>query len=116
MALNSLRAHSSNRNMNAQISIRYIDGKTEVRLGDRVQARVFLFFKRAGRVVYVPGVSKLHREMEHDGVRLVGINFARGGSGGFWINPKTSILTKTVTFLSRDHLPIDNLPSEESWG
>lgn len=95
--------------------ITYSDGKTVVQLGDRVKARMFFVMKRAGRVSYVPGVSPVHAEMEHDGIRLVGVNFDGGGSGGFWVDPSTSAVVKSVTLVARDSSPMAGLPPPELW-
>jgi hypothetical protein len=101
--------------MESSQSVTYCDGQTVVRLGDRVKVRLFLFLKRFGRVSYVPGVSPIHKEMEHDGIQLIGVNFEDGGSGGFWVDPTTLVVVKTVTFLGRDDSSVDELPSEAEW-
>ena len=71
-------------------SIRYSDGETDVMLGDRVRTRLFFLIRSSGRVVYIPGISAPHQEMEHDGIRLVGVKFDSGGFGGFWVEPSNS--------------------------
>ena len=101
--------------MNGTERIRYSKGNMDVLLGDRVSARVFLLINRSGRVVYIPGVSLLHKEMEHDGIRLVGIKFDDGGFGGFWVDPSNSTLIKSVKFVARDGSPIEELPAQENW-
>lgn len=95
--------------------INYADGVTAVQIGDRVQVRIFLFLKKFGRVVYVPGISASHPEMEHDGIKLVGINFETGGSGGFWADLTTGNLIQTVRFIVRDSSPVGMLPPENGW-
>ena len=95
--------------------ISYSDG-TPVRIGDRVMTRIFLFFKEYGRVVYLPGVSKpRHPMMEHHGIKRLGIRTDTGGSGGFWIDPKTNKVIHTVTFLSRDETPVEGLATPQEW-
>lgn len=95
--------------------IRYANGQDDVCLGDRVRVRLFLILHRTGRVSYIPGISPLHGEMEHDGIRLVGITFDDGGAGGFWVDPSTARLIKTVRFLGRDRSRAPELPSEKDW-
>ena len=94
--------------------IYYTEG-TEVTLGDRVAVRLFLFMGRIGRVSYVPGISPLHREMEHHGIRQIGIVFDDGGAGGFAISSVDCKVVKSVTFLCRDNSAVAELPSEEAW-
>ena len=94
--------------------IRYSDG-TQVQMGDCVETRIFLFMKRTGRVVYLPGLSQPHPKMEHDGVRRVGVKFDDGGFGGFWIEPSTSVVIKTIKFINRNSTLSESLPSSEDW-
>jgi hypothetical protein len=101
--------------MTAYEPVRYCPGDREVKLVDRVTARVFFFIKKSGRVSYIPGVSDLHPEMEHDGIRLVGISFSGGGAGGFWVDSSSGRLEKRVRFVSRDSSPFPPLPSPETW-
>ena len=101
--------------MDAPLRIRYGNGQNEVLIGDRVRVRLFLILHRTARVSYVPGISPLHREMEHDGIRLVGVTFDDGGSAGFWVEPSTALLIKTVKFLGCDDSPAPELPAEEDW-
>ena len=89
--------------------IKYDDGETIVELGDHVMVRLFLFLKRPGRISYIPGISPLHREMEPDGVRLVGVSFRSGSAGGFWVESSDSRLIKTVKFVARDSSPVQPL-------
>ncbi len=98
-----------------QSPITYSDRANVVQIGDRVRVRLFLILRRTGRISYLPGVSPLHREMEHDGIRNVGITFDKGGAGGFWFDPDTLMLSKAVMFLGRDNSPAPGLPSEEEW-
>jgi len=101
--------------VNDQKQIRYGKCHTEVRLGDRVNTRLFLFLRRTGRVVYVPGISQPHEEMEHDGIRLIGVKFDKGGFGGFWVESSDSTVIKTVTFLRRDNSPVEETLPDEGW-
>lgn len=96
-------------------TIKYSDGKNDVRIGDHVKTRIFLFLTRTGRVTHIPGISALHQQMEHDGIRMVGVKFDEGGFGGFWVDPENDCLIKTVTFLERDNSGVDPLPPAEAW-
>lgn len=97
------------------MAVRYFDG-TEVKLGDVVETRFWLLFYRfreRGRVVYVPGVTPLHREFERDGLQWVGIRCEEDGTViGEVIDPKVGTLLKRVRFLGRDSsdLPPYTLP------
>lgn len=82
-------------------SVRYHDGVTEVRLGDRVATRYFLFFKSEGRVAYVPGISPKNDEMEFNGLTWVGIRTTNAGVIGTIVLPETHTLQKGVRFLGR---------------
>lgn len=93
--------------------ILYHDGKTEVRLGDEVSARD-VFFRRDGRVNYLPGVSKKNRNMEHGGLCWVGIKFQRGTYTGTIVDPKSFKLKKSIRFLRRSTELVQELgPNEQ---
>ena len=78
----------------------YADGTTRVIPGDHVSARDLLF-RKEGRVVYVPGVSRRNREFEHDGLSWVGIRFKGGAITGAFVDPDSWRMKKSVRFLSR---------------
>jgi hypothetical protein len=78
----------------------YADSKTPVMIGDHVSARDMLFRKQ-GRVVYVPGVSRKNRELEHGGLTWVAIRFQGGGITGTLVDPDSGCLRKSIRFLSR---------------
>lgn len=69
--------------------ITYSDGVTEVRAGDVVTCRawIWLFRKKRGRVVNVPGISKCHGGMEHGGLRWVKSRFDDGTVIGTVVDP-----------------------------
>jgi hypothetical protein len=77
----------------------YADGKTEVRIGDKVSVRSFLV-RRSGTVSYVPGVSPKQREMEHHGLSWVGITLDQGGHASTVIITETRSLKASVKRLS----------------
>jgi hypothetical protein len=78
----------------------YSDGTTSVELGDQVSAR-HLLRRRAGRVMYVPGVSNRVGSFEHHGLTWVGIAFPTGTVIGSVVDPETSRLQPNVHFLCR---------------
>jgi hypothetical protein len=78
----------------------YVDGATPVMLGDHVSARDLLFRKQ-GRVVYVPGVSRKNREFENGGLSWVGIRFDGGPVTGVIVDPESNKLKSGVRFHSR---------------
>lgn len=79
----------------------YHGGEIEVRLGDVIETRVLLFWRCRGRVVYVPGVSPKHTEMEKNGLKNVGIR-TDSWMIGVAVMPETNALKKDVKFVSRD--------------
>lgn len=78
----------------------YADGATQVMLGDHVSARDLLF-RKTGRIVYIPGVSKRNREFEHGGLAWVGIRFEGGSITGALVDPESNKLKSGVRFHSR---------------
>ncbi len=86
----------------------YADGATHVMLGDHISARDLLF-RKEGRVVYVPGISKKNRELEHDGLAWIGIRFKGGSISGAVIDPETSCLKKSVRFLGRSDSDVEEI-------
>lgn len=51
--------------------VRYYGTDQEVRIGDLVSVKFWLFRKCVGRITYVPGVSDLKRELERDGLAWI---------------------------------------------
>ncbi len=94
----------------------YYDGVTPVLLGDYVRVRgLILFFRRkTGRVVYVPGISKPHKEMERNGLTWVGIQFADGTFSGTLVDPETNRLQSIVEFMRRDRAAIQELQPHDT--
>ena len=82
----------------------YFDRRTEVRIGDRVTTRV-LFRRRAGRVVYVPGISDPNPEFENNGLRWIGIRLEDDSLVASVVRPKTGALKQKIIFLQRDESP-----------
>lgn len=97
-------------------AVRYSDGETPVLIGDRVEVRglVLFFRKKIGRVIYVPGISRLHPEMEHHGLTWVGVDFDDGTFTATYVDPKTHCLQNIVTFLGRGAADVRTLSPEDS--
>jgi hypothetical protein len=94
--------------------ILYADGVTQVMLGDHISARDLLF-RKEGRVVYVPGISKKNRELEHDGLTWIGIRFKGGSISGAVVDPETSCLKKSVRFLARSDSEVEEIGPYEDF-
>jgi hypothetical protein len=88
--------------------ILYYVGEVKVELGDEISARDLLL-RKAGRVSYLPGVSKKHREFEHDGLAWIGITFSTGSIGGAYIDPDNNCVKKSVRFLKRSSEPFHEI-------
>lgn len=91
----------------------YNGGEIEVRLGDKISAKDFLLRKN-GRVCYVPGISQVNKELEHDGMAWIGIRFDSGSMGGAYIDEKSHCVKKSVRFIehsNEEYQPI--LPNEK---
>jgi hypothetical protein len=81
-------------------SVTYADGTTSVLPGDRVSLRLF-FRRRAGEVIYVPGISKRRGTYEHNGLTWVGVSLPDGWAIGEIVLPETRTLKPSVRFLGR---------------
>jgi hypothetical protein len=79
--------------------VTYADGTTPVLPGDRVSVRLFLR-RRAGEVIYVPGISKRRGTYEHNGLTWVGVSLADGWAIGEIVLPDTQRLKSSVRFLT----------------
>lgn len=77
--------------------IKYYSGE-QVLLNDFVYIKK-LFFKKRGKVFYVPGISKKNPEFEYGGLLWVGIKFKSGYTGTI-VDPLNYNLKKNVVFLS----------------
>lgn len=91
---------------NFQFAISYREVKVE--LGDEVVARD-IFFKRNGRVVYVPGISPLNTEFEYGGLKWIGIRFNKDSISTAVIDLKTGEVDKSVKFVKRNKKDINEL-------
>ncbi|MEW6347653.1 MAG: hypothetical protein AB1646_01205 [Thermodesulfobacteriota bacterium] len=92
----------------------YADGTTRVLIGDQVSARD-LFLRREGRVVYVPGISRRNRDLEHGGLAWVAIRFHKGTMTGIIVDPDSGRLKKSVTFLGRGTTPVEEFGPYEDF-
>src|SRR5215471_5628537 len=88
------------------MAVRYFDGDTDVQLGDQVALSV-LFRERAGRVVYVPGISALNPEFEYNGMKWVGIRLDDRSLVATPLLTKTGNLKKKIKFIARDTSPLE---------
>lgn len=92
--------------------MRYHGGEPEVRLGDRVEVR-FWFRKRRGVINYVPGISPVHGEMEHNLLHWIGVSMEHGDFSGILVDPDTGCVLKQVLFLERGAVDVTkHLPPE----
>ena len=89
--------------------VTYSDKVTPVQLGDRVETRVWWFWKKTGRVVYVPGLSPAHDHMERDGLSWVGVRIDEGGFLSTVVDPKGLFLIKNERLIGRDATPFTPL-------
>lgn len=78
----------------------YRDGQTRVLPGDAVSARDVFWRKRAV-VTYVPGLSAKRPEMEHHGLRWVGLEFENGVTTAKVLDPDTKRLERSIVFVGR---------------
>jgi len=94
-------------------TIFYYGGEVKVELGDEVSARDLLF-RKVGRVSYLPGVSKKHRDFEHGGLAWIGITFQTGSIGGAYIDPDNNWVKKSVKFIKRSSEPFHEIGFNEN--
>lgn len=100
--------------------IRYCNSEIELMEGDVVEYRSMLFrwCWKLGRISYLPGVTKFHPEMEHNGLQWVGVSGLDGTFRGVLVEPETGHIQKPVRFIrrseDRDYLTPDEI-SEEEW-
>jgi hypothetical protein len=95
--------------------IYYSDGTTRVMLGDHVSVRTFVFFRSEGRVSYVPGISKRNRNMESNGLCLIGISHENGLFRGVWVDPDTLKLGTKYRFEKRSSEPVDEMKPDDDF-
>ncbi len=84
--------------------IRYRDTDTQVLIGDHVEVRLGLFFRKGwqkGRIYYVPGLSEADETLEHNRLLMVGIHDSRGGRSGHAVQPGSDRLRDNVRFIGR---------------
>lgn len=93
-------------------TVMYSDRVTPVQLGDHVETRVW-FWKKKGRVVYVPGVSAPNTNMEYNGLCWVGIRLEEGGFVSTVVDPKGAFLRRKELLLKRDPQGFAALADEE---
>jgi hypothetical protein len=94
-------------------TVTYADRVTPVHLGDHVETRIW-WRRRAGRVVYVPGVSPFNATMEYNGLAWVGIRL--DGDAGFVstvVDPIGAFLIKKERLVRRDPADVPVLRDDE---
>ena len=96
----------------SESAISYRDRVTPVRLGDRVQTRIWLR-KHTGRVVYLPGVSAMNPALEFGGLRWVGIRLDEGGFLSAIVDPTLHFLRNRIVFLTRDESAVEELRTDQ---
>ena len=84
-------------------AIRYFESDTDVQLADHVLYRSALLWWRwkPGRISYVPGVSEVHPQMEHNGLQWVGVSGTDGTFRGILVEPGASYIQRSVKFQTR---------------
>ena len=87
--------------------IRYYSSNVEILIGDYVQVKGLFWGSRNGRIVYVPGVSPPHNEMETDECTHIGISMGNGDVMGFPIFSGQTHAGKRVVYVKRSD---DNCP------
>lgn len=97
--------------------IRYRNNEL-VMLGDKVMVMTFILFKHLGTVVYIPGISKFHVDMECNGMTYVGIKMQGNYFSAQTVDPKNNILLRVKllnrgAFDERDSLGDKNYISED---
>jgi hypothetical protein len=99
--------------------ILYFDRETEVKEGDLVSYKsTLLFWKwKNGVVTYVPGKSKPHPQMEHHGLKWVGVAGKDGTFRGIYVEPEGSYALNTLLFIARGcidgHVTPDQIKENE---
>ena len=95
--------------------VRYHGGEVTTELGDRIEYRGLLR-RRKGVVNYVPGLSPVHGEMEHNALHWVGIAFDNGTFTGVLVDPDSGCTLKRLVFVQRGSLdfvePLPDAPFE----
>ncbi len=94
--------------------IYYFGGEVEVKLGDEISARD-LVFRKKGRVAYVPGISPINRELEHDRMAWIGIRFEGGTMGGVYIEHENNWVKKSVKYIGRSDAELDTIKPDEEF-
>ena len=96
-------------NQENNCSVRYASGE-EVHLGDYVTLRVW-FILRTGRIVYVPGISPKHKNMEYRGLRQVGVQLPDGLFLAFTVLESNEVVK--LRFVQRSSEPVAEVKPED---
>lgn len=81
-------------------TVMYSDGFTPVLLGDQIQSR-FLFLRREGKGVCVPGISIRNRNYEHGGLTWVAIRLSNGVGIAEVVGLESFTLHQRIKFIRR---------------
>ncbi len=81
----------------------YFNSSVEVNLNDLVEVKGF-FKKKKGEVKYLPGISKFSSEMEHGGLKWIGVNYLDKTEAGISVDPDSNYLNKSVKLLKRKEI------------
>ncbi len=81
--------------------VKYSGSEETVQPGDQVEVRLYFFFKRRGRIFYVPGISPRKPHMERNAMAWVGIRLEDGSTVGTVVLQDRCELQKTVTLIAR---------------
>ena len=102
-------------NLEIQSPVAYHGGSIPVAIGDHVRTRIYFFFRKEGRVVYVPGISEKHPRLEHSGLRWVGVKCCDGLTFGTIVDPTTGCLEKKVTLVKRDGSSLETIEANQKF-
>ena len=86
--------------------LRYSNTDDEVRVGDLIRVKRFLRSPIEAYVVYVPGQSQLHSELEYDGVKQWAYQTADGTVWASGFFPKeVPFASKKISLIRRTNHP-----------
>lgn len=81
--------------------IRYFETGEPARLNDKVLVKRLFFFKTEGIMVYVPGISPPHPEMEIEGLKYIGVQMPGASIYSVPVDPSTNELPANIRLIDR---------------